>query len=338
MIDIAVIILNWNGEKLLEQFIPAVIKYSQNLNTKIFVIDNFSTDDSIEFLKNNYPQIIILKLDKNYGFAGGYNKGLAQIDANYFILINSDIEVTENWINPIIELMNNDHKIAACMPKVKSYRNKEYFEHAGAAGGLIDYYGYPLCRGRLFNIVEKDVKQYEEISEIFWATGACMFIRADLYKKFGGFDQLFFAHMEEIDLCWRFKNAGYKIMYHPQSAVYHVGGATLNYMDPRKTYLNFRNSLFMLYKNLSPEKFYRIFFIRLILDAIAAAKFLIGFEFGNFLAVAKAHFSFYTKIRRYLPVRKALIADMKVKNHQEIVNKSIVYQFFIRKKKYYSEL
>ncbi|NOZ47569.1 MAG: glycosyltransferase family 2 protein [Chlorobi bacterium] len=338
MTKTAVVILNWNGVELLEQFLPSVIKYSNIEDAKIFVIDNNSTDNSVNFLQQKHPDIEIIKLDKNYGFAEGYNKGLQHITAEYYILLNSDIEVSSNWIEPVIELMDNNTQVAACMPKIRSYRNKRFFEHAGAAGGFIDRYGYPFCRGRILNIVEEDKAQYNNREEIFWATGACFFVRASLFAQFGGFDKDFFAHMEEIDLCWRFKNRGYKIMFEPQSVIYHVGGATLDYLNPHKTYLNFRNSLLMLYKNLSPKHFFQVFMIRMILDGIAALKFLLSMEFKNFFAVAKAHYSFYKMINNFISKRKELLKMNTIYNHKQINKKSIVYQFFIKKIHYYSDL
>jgi GT2 family glycosyltransferase len=338
MIKNAIVILNWNGIELLKQFLPSVIEHSKLPDTSIFIIDNYSADTSVGFIKQNYPDIEIIELDNNYGFAGGYNRGLMQIEAQNYILINSDIEVQENWLNPVLEVLDSDSNIAACMPKIKAYRNKAYFEHAGAAGGFIDKYGYPLCKGRIFNSIEMDNGQYQKTEEIFWATGACLFIKADLFKSFGGFDEMFFAHMEEIDLCWRLKNQGYSIMYVPESEIFHVGGATLDYMDPRKTYLNFRNSLFMLYKNLSPKRLYRVFIIRMILDGVAALKFLIGLEFGNFISVFKAHLSFYSKIIRLSKKRRALLKVNTNYDHPQIIWKSIVYQFFVKKKKFFSEL
>ena len=246
MTKTAVVILNWNGKKFLEQFLPYVIKHSSS-DAEVIVADNASNDDSVEFLKNNYPEIQIINNNENGGFSKGYNEALSKIDAEYYVLLNSDIEVTENWIKPIIDLMDSDKSIAVCQPKLRSYHQKEMFEYAGAAGGFIDKYGYPFCRGRIFNSIEVDNGQYDDTCEVFWATGAAMFVRAELYHKFGGLDNDFFAHMEEIDFCWRLKNEGYKIMYCADSVVYHVGGGTLPKNSSRKTFLNFRNNFNLLY-------------------------------------------------------------------------------------------
>lgn len=246
----AVVILNWNGRKFLKKFLPDVIKFSKK-DAEVIVADNASTDDSVAVLKADFPEIRIIENKSNGGFAKGYNQALKLIDAEYYILLNSDIEVTENWINPVIELMESDKNIAACQPKIRSYHEKEKFEYAGAAGGFIDKFGYPFCRGRIFQSLEEDKGQYDDTVEIFWATGAALFIRAELYHKLGGMDDDFFAHMEEIDLCWRLKNEGYKIMYCPKSTVYHVGGGTLPTSSSWKTYLNFRNNFFLIYKNHS---------------------------------------------------------------------------------------
>ncbi|GAB4280466.1 MAG: glycosyltransferase family 2 protein [Marinilabiliales bacterium] len=334
----AVVILNWNGSDLLKTFLPSVIKYTQIPDVKIYVADNNSTDDSINVIKENFSDVEIIKLDKNYGFAGGYNIALEKIDAEFFVLLNSDVEVTENWLNPLLELMTSDPSVAVCMPKILSYTNKDEFEYAGAAGGFIDKFGFIFCRGRLFNVMEKDKNQYDYPSEIFWASGACMIIRADLYKKVGGLDEDFFAHMEEIDLCWRLKNVGYKIMYTPDSKVYHLGGATLNKTNPRKTYLNFRNNLYLLYKNLPSKKLCRKFLIRMFLDGVAGLKFLVTLEFKNFISVVKAHGAFYCNLRSLRRKRKTLNSLKHNENTNGVFNKSIVYQFFIKKKRYFSDL
>ncbi len=333
MIKTAVAILNWNGLDFLKKFLPSVVKYSNQPDVNIFVIDNASSDKSIEFLKQNYPQIKLVILDKNYGYAGGYNKGLKQIKAKYYVLLNSDIEVTENWINPIINLMENNKKILACQPKILSYNNKEYFEYAGASGGYIDKYGYPFCRGRIFDTIEKDNHQYDDIKQVFWATGACLFIDAEKYFKLGGLDNDFFAHMEEIDLCWRINNAGYKIFVNPQSVVYHVGGGTLQKTNPKKTYLNFRNNLYLLYKNLPDNKLFNICFVRKILDAVAAIKFLFSFKFKDALAVFKAHINFY-KTKKYFKNKRKLNKEITViNNHKTILQKNIIWQYYIKGKK-----
>lgn len=331
-IKVAVVILNWNGKKFLEKFLPSVISHSSN--AEIIVADNKSSDDSVAFMKQNHPDIRIIQNAENGGFAKGYNDALKQIDAEYYVLLNSDIEVTENWINPVIQLMDSDATIAACQPKLRSYYEKEKFEYAGAAGGFIDKYGYPFCRGRVFNSLETDEGQYNDVVEIFWATGACMFVRAKAYWEVGGLDNDFFAHMEEIDLCWRLKNAGYKIFYQPESMVFHVGGGTLPKNSPRKTYLNFRNNFYLLFKNLVPSRFYPVFFVRLILDGVAGFKFLAEGSHKDSFAVVKAHFHFYFSIAKNRKKRK-IINQTKV---SQIYDGLIVFDHYLRKIGKFSQL
>lgn len=266
-IKTAVIILNWNGKAWLEKFLPTLQEYSQEAT--IFVADNASTDDSVDYVKINFPTVKIIINASNGGYAKGYNDVLKHIDSEYFVLINSDIEVTAGWLSPIIALMDNDKQIAACQPKILDYNNKNNFEYAGASGGFIDNLGYPFCRGRIFDSVEEDKGQYNDAIEVFWATGACLFVRAVHYNEVGGLDEDFFAHQEEIDMCWRLKNKGYKIMVEPKSVVYHVGGGTLNAGSPFKTHLNFRNNLFMLFKNLPTSSLFTIIPMRLVLDGVA---------------------------------------------------------------------
>ena len=333
---IAVVILNWNGVNYLEKFLPSVVKYSANEDVEIYVADNNSTDNSVSFIKSNYPQINIIQLDKNYGFAGGYNQALHQINAEYFVLLNSDVEVTENWIMPIINKMDLDNSIAAAMPKIKSYHDKDKFEYAGAAGGFIDKYGYPFCRGRILDAIEEDTGQYNDEKEIFWASGACMFVKADVYNKLDGLDADFFAHMEEIDLCWRMKNQGYKIMYYPDCEVFHVGGGALPNNNPQKLYLNYRNNLFLLYKNLPSEKRHRIVIFRMILDGASASIYLLNLSFLFFYAVLKAHVHFYLAIKTLKNKRKKLVHINDY--HKEVFDKSIVKMFFIKKNKKFSSL
>jgi GT2 family glycosyltransferase len=300
---VAVVILNWNGREFLRKFLPFVIRHSQD--AEVIVADNASTDSSIEFLQQNFPEIRIIQNLINCGFAKGYNEALRQVDADYYVLLNSDIEVTENWINPVISLMETDPSIAACQPKLLSYSDRKMFEYAGAAGGYIDKFGYPFCRGRVFQHLEEDLGQYDDVAEVFWATGACMFVRAELYHKFGGLDNDFFAHMEEIDFCWRLKNARYRIMYCPGSVVYHVGGGTLPKKSAHKTYLNFRNNLVLLYKNLPEKLVFRVFAMRFPLDGVAALKFLLDGGFGDFYAVLRAHLYFYRNFRDLRKKRKS---------------------------------
>jgi GT2 family glycosyltransferase len=330
---VSVVILNWNGKKFLQKFLPSLLANSIN-KADIIVADNASADDSVEYLRSDFPGVRIIQHNKNYGFAKGYNLALAQVEADYYILLNSDIEVTPNWIQPVIDLMESDESIAACQPKIRSYAEPQKFEYAGASGGFIDKYGYPFCRGRMFLSIEEDVGQYDDAIEIFWATGACLFVRANLFHKFGGLDEDFFAHMEEIDFCWRLKNEGYKIMYCPSSVVYHIGGGTLPKISWRKTYLNFRNNCILLYKNLPDNQLIEVFAKRLILDGIAATKFLITAGFKDFFAVSKAHFSFYSSIRKTRQKRKKL-KQGQVKN---IYQKNIVFEYYLRGKKKFSDL
>ncbi len=338
MEKVAIAILNWNGQELLQKYLPSVIKYSKLPEVSIYVIDNGSTDNSISFIEANFPTVKIVSLNNNYGFAGGYNKGLEQINAKYFILLNSDVEVTENWLEPMITLLDNNNNIAACQPKIKSYLNRDEFEYAGAGGGFIDKYGFAFCRGRLFNVYEKDNGQYNDQTDIFWAAGACLFIRSETYFKAGGLDDDFFAHMEEIDLCWRVLSMGNRIVYEPNSEVFHLGGATLSKTNPHKLFLNFRNNLFLLYKNLPQNRLYKILFVRMLFDGVAAFKFLFSFEFRNFWIVFVAHIQFYLSIKKLNPKRKINKMHAVTFSHSTIYNKSIVADFFLRKKKYFSDL
>lgn len=338
MSKIALVILNWNGEKLFPDFLPSIIEHSQAENIEIIVADNGSTDNSLAYLKENFPSVTIMDLENNYGFAKGYNVALKQIEADYFILVNSDVKVAKGWIEPCIRQFESDDKIAAVQPKVLSSQQPEYFEYAGAAGGFIDKYGYPFCKGRILDKVEKDQNQYNKPGEIFWATGACMFIRAEIFKNSGGFDSDFWAHMEEIDLCWRLKNQGFKIVYEPQSTIYHLGGGSLEYGNPKKVYLNFRNNLFMLYKNLSKKRFKRIMFSRMVLDGAAAAKFLLGFEFNAFKAVFRAHASFYRNYSSLKAKRRQLQEQVNVNYHEQMFQQSIMWKFFVQKNHKFTDL
>lgn len=333
MAKVAVVILNWNGRKFLEKFLPSVLANSGDV-ADIIIADNASTDSSIEFLQDNYPQLRIITNRTNGGFARGYNEALAEVEAEYYVLLNSDIEVTKNWIEPVIKLMESDASIAACQPKLRSFHEREKFEYAGAAGGFIDEYGYPFCRGRIFQHIETDNGQYNDAVEIFWATGACMFVKAELYKQFGGFDEDFFAHMEEIDFCWRLKNGGYKIMYCPDSVVYHVGGGTLPKKSSHKTYLNFRNNLSLLYKNLPSHLLLPVFAVRFPLDGIAALKFLIDGGFADFSAVMRAHFYFY---RHFFYIRQKRNKITQSMAHG-IYKGNLVKEFYINKIRLFSQL
>lgn len=329
----AVVILNWNGKKFLEKFLPGVILHSSG-KADIIIADNASSDDSLDYMANNHPGIRIIRLDKNYGFASGYNLALRQIEADFYILLNSDIEVSDNWIAPVIGLMEENPDVAACQPKIRSFYDRDKFEYAGAAGGFIDKYGYPFCQGRLFQSLEKDEGQYEEARDVFWATGACMFVRADVFHKLGGFDDDFFAHMEEIDFCWRAKNQGYRIMYCPASTIFHIGGGTLPKNNSRKTYLNIRNNIIMLYKNLEDNRLTRVLAARQILDYVAAFKFLIDGGFKDMISVLKAHYYFWTHLSK-LKKKREKIPHNKV---SQIYWGNVVMEHYIHRKKSFRQL
>ena len=336
MYKVAVAILNFNGYKFLEQFLPTLLQHSQPY--PVFVIDNYSSDKSVDFLLNNFPEVKLIQLQENYGFCKGYNLGLQEISAEYYILLNSDIEVTSNWIDPVINLMDSDPSIAASQPKIRAYHEKGSFEYAGAAGGFIDKWGYPFCRGRVFNTLEKDSGQYESNTELFWATGACLFIRASAYKESNGLDDDFFAHMEEIDLCWRLKTKGYKIYYCKDSIVYHVGGGTLPMESPRKTYFNFRNGLFMLYKNLPDHKLWWVITVRLLLDYLTVVKFTLSGTIGKSWAIFRAHASFFRSIGS---LKKKRMSNGKPGNYRKmkgVYRRSLFIDYFLLNKKTFNEL
>ena len=331
---VAVVILNYNGRKFLEQFLPNVIASCDPALAEVVVADNASEDDSVAFMREHFPKIRLIENGSNGGFATGYNLALRQVEAQYYVLLNSDIEVAPGWIEPVIAFMDADSQIAACQPKILSYYHKEQFEYAGASGGFIDKYGYPFCRGRIFQNLETDEGQYDTPMEVFWATGACMFVRADLYHQIGGLDDSFFAHMEEIDLCWRLKNVGYKVYCCPQSKVYHIGGGTLPKNSPRKTYLNFRNNLSLLVKNLPKHRVKRTILYRILLDWVAALKFLCEGCYKDCGMVFKAHWDFYRRL-------KSLRAKRKENTHQLvscIYKRNIVFDSIVRGRKKFSEL
>lgn len=338
---VAVVILNWNGTKYLKQFLPSVMA-STWPGLEIVMGDNASTDDSVAFVSENYPTVSIIQNDKNYGFTGGYNRILAQVDADYYILLNSDVEVVPGWIEPVISLMESDELIAAAAPKLLAYAQKDTFEHAGAAGGFIDAYGYPFCRGRLFNEVEKDHGQYELSGEVFWASGASLFIKKKYWDLAGGFDERFFAHMEEIDLCWRLKNMGYKVMYCAQSTVYHVGGGTLDVENPFKTYLNFRNNLMLLSNNLSFWRAFWVISLRIWMDLLALLRFLAEGKRRDAWAVSRAHQSFFAglfKSKAKSEKSKITLGDSPLTaNLKGTFRGSIVWQFFVKKKIKFTDL
>ena len=333
--SVAAVILNWNGLKYLEKFLPSVIA-STYPNMEIVVGDNASTDNSVVFLRENYPSVRIIINDQNYGFAEGYNRILEQVDAEYFILLNSDVEVSAKWIEPIVHMMESEPYIAVAQPKILSYNKRDHFEYAGAAGGYIDSFGYPFCRGRIFDTVEPDLGQYDDVSEIFWASGAALFIKQKNWIEIGGLDGDFFAHMEEIDLCWRLKNKGYMIVFCPKSKVYHLGGGTLNAESPFKTYLNFRNNLVLLQKNLPFGRACLVIFIRFWLDLLSLLKYLIDGKPKNAIAISKAHFYFLGNI--FKNTKKARSIKISDFNKKGLYKGSIVWQYFIKKKKTFSSL
>jgi GT2 family glycosyltransferase len=324
---LAIVILNWNGQHFLEQFLPALIRFSPEY-AEIIIADNASSDNSVAFLKTHYPSLKIIQNNENGGFSKGYNDALQQIEADYYCLLNSDVEVTENWVNPIVNLLDNNPEVAVVQPKLLSYAHKQQFEYAGACGGFIDRFGYPFCRGRLFGCLENDNNQYDTSMEVFWATGAALFVRSSVFHALKGLDEDFFAHMEEIDFCWRVKNAGYKIMVEPGSVIYHVGGGTLPKNSARKTYLNFRNNLFILLKNLPKRKILPVLLLRFPLDIIAAIFFLFQGHWKDSIAVLHAQYSFlklYGKMKR----KRKMINELVYK---QTFKKSIVFEHYLKKK------
>ena len=340
---VAIVILNYNGQAYLEQFLPSVLA-STYPNYEVTVADNGSLDDSLAFLGERFPQVKTLDLKGNHGYARGYNLALQQIEAPYYILLNSDVEVLEGWIEPIIELMERDPSVGACQPKIKAYHNRNHFEYAGAAGGWLDALGYPFCRGRIFSVTERDSGQYEETQEIFWATGAALFVRSQLFRELGGFDPDYFAHAEEIDFCWRIKRAGYKVMARPRSVVYHVGGGTLNYNTPQKAYLNFRNSLFNLLKNEESHRLWWLIPLRLLLDGMAGGLFLFQGKFDHIRSILRAHRSFYANFSKMLKKRPQIserIQKVSISPAPNMAGRypgSIVWQYYARGKKYFKNL
>lgn len=327
---IAVVILNWNGRGLLQKFLPSVLNFSASAD--IYLADNNSTDDSVSWVQQNFSQVKIIQLPENKGFAGGYNEALQQIHADVYCLLNSDVEVTENWLFPIQEIFSENEKVVVVQPKIRSLVQKDFFEYAGAAGGFLDKIGYPFCRGRIFDFLEKDCGQYNQQTPIFWASGACFFIRSEVFHKLSGFDEDFFAHQEEIDLCWRVHQQGKEVVYSPQSIVYHWGGATLPVENPLKIYLNFRNGLFLLLKNLPKNQLFPIIFSRLILDGLAGIYFLLKGKIRFTIAIIKAHFSFYKNFKKFYKKR----TQTSFENYYQI--KSVIFEHFIRKKKTFSEM
>jgi GT2 family glycosyltransferase len=330
---VSVIILNYNGSQYLEKFLPKLILYSSS--AKIVVADNNSSDNSCLLISENFPEVELIQLEQNYGFAQGYNLALAQVKADYYIILNNDVEVTENWLTPILDCLQQAN-VGACQPKIKSHLQKEYFEYAGAAGGYIDSLGYPFCAGRIFEQFEKDNGQYDSERNIFWATGACLGIKASIFQEINGFDASFFAHMEEIDLCWRIQKLGYTIKYTAKSTVYHVGGGTLTKENPFKTYLNFRNNLKMILKNIPTSKAILVIILKLILDGLAGFQYLLKGQWRNTLAIIRAHLAFYSAIPTILANKKSTAnGTSKI---ETIYPKSIVFQYFLHKKYKFTEL
>lgn len=325
---IAVVILNWNGRNWLEKFLPSVTAHSGE--HIIYLADNASTDDSLQWLAVHYPAVNVIAMDSNRGYAGGYNEALKQIDEPIACLLNSDIEVAPEWLMPITQRFVDDPKLAALQPKILDFNNRDYFEYAGAAGGYLDLFAYPYCRGRIFNTIEKDLGQYNDRPSLDWASGAAFFVRMSVYHEVGGMDASYFAHQEEVDLCWRMRLAGYTISYEPESVVYHVGGGTLSALSPKKTFLNFRNSLFNIVKNDYSSYWFLILVLRMKLDGIAAVRFLVSLEFKHFVAVFKAHISFYM---HFNDMWKKRLTGRQLKTQENRAIKSIVYQYFIRGKR-----
>lgn len=334
-IKTAVVILNWNGSNMLRTFLPTVVTNTPKEGVAVLVADNGSTDGSVEMLRRDFPEVGLILLDKNYGFAEGYNRALRQVEAEYVVLLNSDVEVTPNWLQPLLSYMDAHPETAACQPKIRSWHRREYFEYAGAAGGFIDKYGYPFCRGRVMGVVEEDRGQYDEVCPVLWATGAALLVRLKDYREAGGLDERFFAHMEEIDLCWRLRDRGRGVVCVPQSVVYHVGAATLKRENPRKTFLNFRNNLLMLYKNLPQEELDGVMRVRRWLDYVAALKFLLGGRWSNARAVWQARCE-YKRLRPSF--EEARRENMRLRCGapiRERVSFSILWNFYVRGRKHF---
>ncbi|MDD2551436.1 MAG: glycosyltransferase family 2 protein [Dysgonamonadaceae bacterium] len=334
----SIVILNWNGAALLKQFLPTVLIHTQTADCEVVVADNNSSDNSIALLKEHFPSVKLILLDKNYGFAEGYNRALQQVHSTYVVLLNSDVETSPNWLAPLIEYLERNPNIAAVQPKILSYNDKTKFEYAGAAGGYIDRYAYPFCRGRILNVLEEDRGQYDNVEQIFWASGACLCIRRADYMKAGGLDSDFFAHMEEIDLCWRLQSRGKKIVFVPQSHVYHVGGASLNSESPRKTHLNFRNNLLMIYKNMTLPRMIETMIVRIVLDAAAAAHFLVQRKFTHAQAVVNAYSDFIKMRPAFKHKRKENLAKTIQPKLTKQYSGSILLDFYLHKKKRFSDI
>lgn len=343
MDKLAIVILNYNGRHHLEKYLPSVCKYKPSY-ARIYIADNASTDDSVEWLIEHYPDLEILVVEENMGYAGGYNAALTEIEAQYYFLLNSDVEINANSIDPLVDYLDNHDMCGACQPKILSYDSPHQFEYAGACGGWIDTFGYPLCRGRILSYNEDDNGQYDDEQHVFWATGAALMVRKDEYHFIGGFDADFFAHMEEIDLCWRLQRMGYHIAVIPSATILHLGGGTLDYSSPKKTYLNFRNNLYLLFKNERGHVLIWLILLRFILDGIAGIRFMALNDWKNFMAIINAHFAFYQNIPKLWRKRKAflkLFTDYGFDEHQAQEGRykgAIVWDYFILKKKKFSQL
>jgi len=338
MAKVAIVILNWNGQKMLAQYLPNVVEYSRQ-DAEVWVADNCSSDQSMHLLETQFPQVKTIVLEQNFGFAEGYNRALSQIEAEYYVLLNSDVEVSHHWLTPLIEFMDSHRQVAACQPKLLAEYDKDMFEYAGACGGFLDKYGYPFCRGRIFETVERDNGQYDYQQEILWATGACMMIRSKDYWDAGGLDGRFFAHNEEIDLCWRLRLMGRRIYCIPESEVYHVGGGTLPKSNPMKTYLNFRNNLTMLYKNLSDNDLKHVMHVRWFLDYLAAFEMLVlKRNWGDFKAIFKARKAFKAWRKDFDEDRKKIQASRVKEEIPQVFDCSILWQYYVKGKKLFSQL
>lgn len=335
---VAIVILNWNGAALMERFLPSVVRYSPEEMAEVVVADNGSTDDSLALLAEKFPSVRVVRFDRNYGFAEGYNRALQQIDTPYAVLLNSDVEVTPGWLEAPLRRLDASPEVAAVQPKLLAERARDQFEYAGAAGGFMDKYGYPFCRGRIFQEIETDRGQYDAEADILWATGACLFVRTEVYRAVGGLDAKFFAHQEEIDMCWRMRARGYRLVCTPESVVYHVGGGTLNAESPRKTFLNFRNNLLMLYKNLPEKELHRVMRLRFWLDYLAAFKFLLEGHPANARAVREARREFHRLVPEYRETRIVNQQLAVVKEIPELKSFSLLWQFYVRGKKHYGQL
>lgn len=338
MKKVAIVILNWNGQKLMEKFLPSVLENSPEALAEVIVADNGSTDHSLEMLRSQFPSVRIIELDRNYGFAEGYNQALKEVENEYTVLLNSDVEVTPGWLDAPLAALDADATIACAQPKIRAQLNKTYFEYAGAAGGYMDCYGYPYCRGRILHVIEKDLGQYDTTVDILWATGACLFIRTAVYKEAGGLDAGFFAHQEEIDLCWRLRSRGYRLVCTPQSVVYHVGGATLSVENPRKTFLNFRNNLLMLYKNIPDKDLVHVMRVRFWLDYIAAGKFLLSGHPANARAVYEARKAFFNLKPSYAAARKENLEKSTLPVIPELMQQSLILTFYAKGKRLFKDL